>query len=213
MINLSINGRKLAVAPGTSILEAAAQLGIEIPHYCYHPDIGVDGNCRMCLVQVGQNTRKLAISCQLPVSEGMEVQTESPAVVKARKGVLEFLLINHPLDCTICDQAGECPLQDYAYRFGPVLGEMDAWLLAEGSHVIVDAEIIPVEDRPWLKLVARAATPEQEPAALALNERAAAWAFQLSQFDAESLTPPLAKMTPTRSSSWTIRCRTRTVAA
>lgn len=119
MINLSINGRKLAVAPGTSILEAAAQLGIEIPHYCYHPDIGVDGNCRMCLVQVGANTRKLAISCQLPVSEGMEVQTESPAVVKARKGVLEFLLINHPLDCTICDQAGECPLQDYAYRFGP----------------------------------------------------------------------------------------------
>jgi len=119
MINLSINGRKLTVPPGTTILEAAAQLGLEIPHYCYHPDLGVDGNCRMCLVQVGANTRKLAISCQLPVAEGMDVQTESPAVVKARKGVLEFLLINHPLDCTICDQAGECPLQDYSYRFGP----------------------------------------------------------------------------------------------
>ncbi len=119
MINLSINGRPVSAPPGTTILEAAAQLGLEIPHYCYHPDIGIDGNCRMCLVQVGQNTRKLAISCQLPVAEGMAVQTESPAVVKARKGVLEFLLINHPLDCTICDQAGECPLQDYAYRFGP----------------------------------------------------------------------------------------------
>ena len=119
MINLSINGRKLAVKPGSTILEAAATLGLEIPHYCYHPDIGIDGNCRMCVVQVGQNTRKLAIACQLPCSEGMEVQTESPAVVKARKGILEFLLINHPLDCTICDQAGECPLQDYAYRFGP----------------------------------------------------------------------------------------------
>jgi NADH-quinone oxidoreductase subunit G len=119
VINLSINGRKLAVKPGTTILEAAATLGLEIPHYCYHPDIGIDGNCRMCVVQVGANTRKLAIACQLPVSEGMDVQTESPAVVKARKGVLEFLLINHPLDCTICDQAGECPLQDYAYRFGP----------------------------------------------------------------------------------------------
>jgi NADH-quinone oxidoreductase subunit G len=119
MINLKINGKTVAVPPGTTILEAAAQMGLEIPHYCYHPDIGIDGNCRMCLVQVGANTRKLAIGCQLPVSEGMDVQTESPAVVKARKGVMEFLLINHPLDCTICDQAGECPLQDYSYRFGP----------------------------------------------------------------------------------------------
>ncbi|MGQ0554058.1 MAG: 2Fe-2S iron-sulfur cluster-binding protein [Planctomycetota bacterium] len=119
MINLSINGRKLAVQPGTTVIEAAAQIGIEIPHYCYHPDVGVDGNCRMCVVQVGAATRKLPIACMLPCSEGLDVQTESPAVVKARKGILEFLLINHPLDCTICDQAGECPLQDYTYRFGP----------------------------------------------------------------------------------------------
>jgi len=119
MITLSINGRKVEVQPGTTVIEAAAAIGIEIPHYCYHKDIGVDGNCRMCLVQVGANTRKLQISCMIPCSEGMDVQTESPAVIKARKGVLEFLLINHPLDCTICDQAGECPLQDYTYRFGP----------------------------------------------------------------------------------------------
>ena len=119
MIKLTIDGKPLEVEPGTNVLEAAAKLGIEIPHYCYHPDIGVDGNCRMCLVQVGEGTRKLPIACMLPCTEGMVVQTASPAVVKARKGVLEFLLINHPLDCTICDQAGECPLQDYSYRFGP----------------------------------------------------------------------------------------------
>jgi NADH-quinone oxidoreductase subunit G len=119
MIKLTIDGRPIEVEPGTSVIEAAARLGIEIPHYCYHPDIGVDGNCRMCLVQVGDNTGKLPIGCMLPCTEGMDVKTDSPAVVKARKGVLEFLLINHPLDCTICDQAGECPLQDYTYRFGP----------------------------------------------------------------------------------------------
>ncbi|HZM00672.1 MAG TPA: 2Fe-2S iron-sulfur cluster-binding protein, partial [Planctomycetota bacterium] len=119
MIKLTIDGRPLEVEPGTNVLEAAARLGIEIPHYCYHPDIGADGNCRMCLVQIGDATRKLPIACMLPCTEGMAVQTASPAVVKARKGVLEFLLINHPLDCTICDQAGECPLQDYSYRFGP----------------------------------------------------------------------------------------------
>jgi NADH-quinone oxidoreductase subunit G len=119
MTKLTIDGQEVEVADDLNVLEAAASIGIEIPHYCYHPDLGADGNCRMCLVQVGENTRKLPVSCMTPCGEGMDVQTASPAVVKARKGVLEFLLINHPLDCTICDQAGECPLQDYTYRFGP----------------------------------------------------------------------------------------------
>ncbi len=119
MIKLTIDDREVEVEPGTTILEAAASVGIEIPHYCYHPDIGSDGNCRMCLTEVNGNTRKLGISCMLPCGDGMDVKTTSPAVKKAQKGVLEFLLINHPLDCTICDQAGECPLQDYTYRFGP----------------------------------------------------------------------------------------------
>ena len=118
-IQLTIDGKEVSVAPGTTILEAARdQLGIEIPHYCYHRDIGIDGNCRICLVEVNGNTNKLAISCQLPCGPGMKVETHSPAVVKARKGVMEFLLINHPLDCTICDQAGECPLQEYSYDYG-----------------------------------------------------------------------------------------------
>ena len=119
MITLTIDGHEVEVEPGTTVLEAARdKLGIEIPHYCYHRDIGSDGNCRICLVEVNGNTNKLAISCQFPCGNGMDVKTESEAVVKARKGVMEFLLINHPLDCTICDQAGECPLQDYSYRYG-----------------------------------------------------------------------------------------------
>ncbi|RKY14609.1 MAG: NADH-quinone oxidoreductase subunit G [Planctomycetota bacterium] len=118
-LKLTIDGREVEVAPGTTILDAARdELGIEIPHYCYHRDIGTDGNCRVCLVEVNGNTNKLAISCQLPCGNGMNVETNSDAVVKARKGVMEFLLINHPLDCTICDQAGECPLQEYSYDYG-----------------------------------------------------------------------------------------------
>jgi NADH-quinone oxidoreductase subunit G len=118
MIKLTIDGREVEVEPGTTILEAAATLGTEIPHYCYHKDIGSDGNCRVCLVEVNGNTDKMAISCQMPCGPDMDVKTGSEAVVKARKGVMEFLLINHPLDCTICDQAGECPLQDYSYHYG-----------------------------------------------------------------------------------------------
>jgi NADH-quinone oxidoreductase subunit G len=118
-LKLTIDGKEVEVAPGTTILEAARdELGIEIPHYCYHRDIGTDGNCRICLVEVNGNTNKLAISCQMPCGNGMNVETHSDAVVKARKGVMEFLLINHPLDCTICDQAGECPLQEYSYDYG-----------------------------------------------------------------------------------------------
>ncbi len=118
MIKLTIDGQEVEVEPGTTILEAARTLGTEVPHYCYHQDIGIDGNCRICLVEVNGNTDKLTISCKQPCGEGMDVKTESDAVVKARKGVMEFLLINHPLDCTICDQAGECPLQDYSYHYG-----------------------------------------------------------------------------------------------
>jgi NADH-quinone oxidoreductase subunit G len=119
MIKLTIDGKQVEVEPGTTLMAAAEKLGTTVPRYCYHEDIGSDGNCRICLVEVNGNTNKLAISCQMPCGEGMDVQTESEAVVKARKGVMEFLLINHPLDCTICDQAGECPLQDYSYHYGP----------------------------------------------------------------------------------------------
>jgi NADH-quinone oxidoreductase subunit G len=112
MPKLTINGRELDAPQGLNLIQAAAMLGIEIPHYCFHPALSVVGNCRMCLVEI-EKAPKLQIACNTKVAEGMVVHTESPRVKTAQAAVLEFLLINHPIDCPICDQAGECKLQDY----------------------------------------------------------------------------------------------------
>ena len=117
MVNLTVEGRQISVPEGTSILEAAKAAGVLVPHYCYHPGLPVAGLCRMCLVEV-EKMPKLAASCATNVAEGQVVHVHSPAALEARKGVLEFLLINHPLDCPICDQAGECELQDYTFQEG-----------------------------------------------------------------------------------------------
>jgi NADH-quinone oxidoreductase subunit G len=117
MINLTIEGRPVSVPEGTSILEAAKTAGILIPHYCYHPSLPIPGVCRMCLVEV-EKAPKLAPSCATSVAEGQIVHVHSERALEARKGVLEFLLINHPLDCPICDQSGECELQDFTYQEG-----------------------------------------------------------------------------------------------
>ena len=117
MISLTIEGRPATVPDGTSILEAAKTAGVLIPHYCYHPGLPVAGVCRMCLVEV-EKFPKLAPACATSVGEGQVVHVHSPKALEARKGVLEFLLINHPLDCPICDQAGECELQDYTFAEG-----------------------------------------------------------------------------------------------
>ena len=138
LINVRVDDRPVAVPRGTNLIEAAKQAGIEIPHYCYHPRLPIAGNCRMCLVEVGlpkltpEKTPergpdgqpvisfmpKLQIACNTPVSEGMVCLTRSPKVEAARRGVMEFLLLNHPLDCPICDQAGECRLQEFAVDYG-----------------------------------------------------------------------------------------------
>jgi NADH-quinone oxidoreductase subunit G len=118
MPKLTIDGQEIEVAPGTTILQACEQLGIEIPRFCYHERLSIAGNCRMCLVEVQPGPPKPAASCAMPCGEGMTVQTQSNMAVKARKGVMEFLLANHPLDCPICDQGGECDLQDQAVAFG-----------------------------------------------------------------------------------------------
>ncbi|MBI4403691.1 MAG: (2Fe-2S)-binding protein [Deltaproteobacteria bacterium] len=115
-VELTINDRKMKVAAGTTVFQAADKAGIFIPHFCYHPDLTIAGCCRMCLVEI-KGMPKLAISCNTPVSEGMVVQTESPKVKDAVKAVLELQLINHPLDCPICDKAGECRLQDNYARY------------------------------------------------------------------------------------------------
>ncbi len=111
---VTIDGRQIEVEPGTSVIQAADRLGVEIPRFCYHPDLRPEGNCRMCLVDV-EGFQKPVVACATPVVDGMVVKTphESSVASRAVNGVLEFLLVNHPLDCPICDQAGECSLQDF----------------------------------------------------------------------------------------------------
>jgi NADH-quinone oxidoreductase subunit G len=118
LVNITIDGQKLQVLKGTNIVDAAHSAGIEIPHYCYHPHLSVAGNCRMCQVELNGRP-KLEIACNTSASEGLEVKTHntSKAVADAQAATLEFILINHPLDCTVCDQAGHCKLQDYHYEY------------------------------------------------------------------------------------------------
>jgi NADH-quinone oxidoreductase subunit G len=115
MAKITIDGKQLEVDSKRTIIEAARENGIEIPHFCWHPRLSVSGNCRMCLVEVDK-LPKLVIACGTQVADGMVIHTANPKVVNAREAVMEFLLINHPLDCPICDEAGECKLQDYAYK-------------------------------------------------------------------------------------------------
>jgi NADH-quinone oxidoreductase subunit G len=114
LVTLTIDDREVTVPEGTRLIDAALVQGADVPHYCYHPGLSVAGNCRICIVEiVGGRGNPLQIACNTPVAEGMVVKTESEAVLKRRADVLEFLLVNHPLDCPICDQAGECLLQIY----------------------------------------------------------------------------------------------------
>ena len=117
MAKVTVDGHEVEVPNGFSVLQACEQAGVEIPHFCYHPRLSVAGNCRMCLVEVEKAPKPIA-SCSYPVADGMVVKTDSPMVRNGRRGVMEFLLINHPLDCPICDQGGECDLQDQAYSYG-----------------------------------------------------------------------------------------------
>jgi len=116
MPNITIDGKTLEFKQGQTIIEAARDNGIDIPHFCWHPKLSVSGNCRICLVEVEQMP-KLVIACSTIASEGMIIYTDSAKVIAAQNAVMEFLLINHPLDCPICDEAGECKLQEYAYNY------------------------------------------------------------------------------------------------
>ncbi len=118
MPKLSVNGKEIEIQAGMTVLQACELAGEEIPRFCYHERLKIAGNCRMCLVEVQPGPPKPAASCAMPVGEGMKVFTNTPMVKKAREGVMEFLLANHPLDCPICDQAGECDLQDQSMRYG-----------------------------------------------------------------------------------------------
>src|SRR6202161_4883502 len=117
LVKLTINGTPIEAEKGALLIETARQNGIEIPAFCYYEGLSLQAACRMCLVEVDK-TPKLQVGCTLPVAEGMVVHTDSPQVHEARKGTLEFLLTNHPLDCPVCDKGGECELQDMTFRYG-----------------------------------------------------------------------------------------------
>ena len=117
MPTLTVDGKQIEFKQGQTVIEAARDAGIEIPHFCWHPSLSVSGNCRICLVEI-ERMPKLAISCSTYASDGMVVYTQSEKTLQARNAVMEFILINHPLDCPICDEAGECKLQEYAYTHG-----------------------------------------------------------------------------------------------
>ena len=118
MPKLTVDGIELEVPAGATVLQACELAGKEIPRFCYHERLSIAGNCRMCLVEVKPGPPKPQASCALPAAEGQIISTASPMVKKAREGVMEFLLINHPLDCPICDQGGECDLQDQSVAYG-----------------------------------------------------------------------------------------------
>jgi len=145
MVTLTIDGKEVVAKPGTAVIAAAKQAGVEIPHYCYHPRLSLSANCRMCLVETS-NAHKLMPACQIPVAEGQVVKTDTPKVKEQQRAVLECLLLNHPIDCPVCDQAGECTLQDYYVRYnlkpsrlwGPKVQKNKRKVL--GPTVLIDQE-------------------------------------------------------------------------
>jgi NADH-quinone oxidoreductase subunit G len=139
MAKLTIDDVEIEVPDGITVLQACELAGVEIPRFCYHERLSVAGNCRMCLVEVAPGPPKPAASCALPVGNGMTVKTNSPMVKKAREGVMEFLLINHPLDCPICDQGGECDLQDQAMGYGAGKSRFD-----ENKRAVADKYMGPL---------------------------------------------------------------------
>jgi NADH-quinone oxidoreductase subunit G len=142
-VTLTIDGRPVTVEKGRTVLQAAIEAGIHVPYYCYHPGLGIDGSCRVCIVKI-EKMPKLQTSCSTTVADGMVVQTMAPDVVEARAGVFEFLLINHPLDCPVCDKGGECPLQDFSYSFGPERSRMEfPRRVFDGEGVRADVDFGP----------------------------------------------------------------------
>jgi NADH-quinone oxidoreductase subunit G len=142
-VTLTIDGQQVTVAKGKTVLQAAVEAGISVPYYCYHPGISIDGSCRVCVVKI-EKMPKLQTSCSTVCTDGMVVSTRDPETVSARAGVFEFLLLNHPLDCPVCDKGGECPLQDFSYTFGPAESRMDfPRRVFDGEGVKADVDFGP----------------------------------------------------------------------
>ena len=138
MVEIEIDGKTLQVEDGSTVIDAAHKLGTYIPHFCYHKKLSIAANCRMCLVQVEKAPKPMP-ACATTVTNGMKVFTHSDLAVKAQKAVMEFLLINHPLDCPICDQGGECQLQDLAVGYGESASKYE-----EEKRVVPDKDLGPL---------------------------------------------------------------------
>ncbi len=148
MVTCSIDGREVVARPGTNVIEAAKSVGIEIPYYCYHKRLSVAANCRMCLVEMSNAPGgKLMPACQMPVAEGVAVRTDSPRVKDQQRATLEFLLLNHPVDCAICDQAGECKLQDYYMKYDRQPSRLDVPKLEKGKRVVLGPHVVLDQER------------------------------------------------------------------
>jgi NADH dehydrogenase (ubiquinone) Fe-S protein 1 len=137
-LTITINNSQVSIEAGLTILQACSRTNLEIPRFCYHERLSIAGNCRMCLVEVLKTPKPVA-ACALPIVDGMKIKTQSTFVKKAREGVLEFLLANHPLDCPICDQGGECDLQDQSMIFGSDRGRF-----YEYKRVVEDKDCGPL---------------------------------------------------------------------
>src|SRR5512138_402514 len=141
-----LDGKEIDFNPGQTIIQAAHDAGIDIPHFCWHPALSVAGNCRICLVEV-EKLPKQVIACATLAAENMVVHTMSENAVKARNAVMEFLLINHPLDCPICDEAGECKLQDYAYKYSVGKSRFDEEKNHKNKHVELGPNVMFDQER------------------------------------------------------------------
>src|SRR3977135_3793951 len=138
MLKVQIDGKEVEVPHGSTVMDATNKLGVYVPHFCYHRKLSVAANCRMCLVEVEKAPKPMP-ACATPVTEGMKVFTKSPKAVAAQRATMEFLLINHPLDCPICDQGGECELQDLALGYG-----RDISRFSERKRVVKDKNLGPL---------------------------------------------------------------------
>ena len=138
MLKLKVNDKEIEVEEGLTVLQACEKAGVEIPRFCYHEKLSIAGNCRMCLVELEKSPKPVA-SCAMPAAEGMNIKTNTAQVEKARKGVMEFLLVNHPLDCPVCDQGGECDLQDQSMFYG-----VDKSRFKENKRSVLDKNMGPL---------------------------------------------------------------------
>ncbi|HEX8820540.1 MAG TPA: 2Fe-2S iron-sulfur cluster-binding protein, partial [Archangium sp.] len=145
-VTCTIDGKEVVVKPGTNMVEAARMVGSDIPYFCYHPRLSIAANCRMCMVEAS-NAPKLVPGCQTPLVEGQVIKTNTPKVKEQQRAVMEFLLLNHPVDCSICDQAGECKLQDYYMRYDYRPSRLEGGKVMKNKRKVLGPRVVLDQER------------------------------------------------------------------